>query len=57
MLRMAFRIWMTTMEPKASPTMQPTRPADSSATWNRGSSGGISSAAARSSAPWAEAGS
>lgn len=33
------------MEPKASPTMQPTSPIDSSATWNSGSSGGISSTA------------
>src|SRR5699024_11046160 len=55
MVRMAFRIWITIMDPKARPTMAPTRPADNSATSKRGSRGGISSTAASNSTPAAKA--
>ena len=53
--RINFKSWMTTMEPKASPTMAPTIPMDRGATANSGSSAGTSSTSPSSRAPMVKA--
>ena len=54
-VRMALSSWITSILPRARPTMAPSRGADRGATWNRGSRGGITNTAPSSTAPMIKA--